>query len=127
MKGAGEGEYGVKAIAFAGVALVGLLAATALSGPPSPVKISGSVGGPAIVEGVVSEVHVAARSGVTFIDLGGRYPGNTFTAVIWPEDAAKFPHVGELYGRMMKITGPLQLYQGKQEIILRDAGQLETE
>ncbi len=117
----------MRALAFVGVVLIGVLAIAAFSGTAYTVKTNGHVGESATVEGVVSEVHVAARSGVTFIDLGGRYPDNTFVAVIWPEDASNFPNVGALYGQMVKITGQLRLYQGKQEIILRDAGQLKTE
>ena len=111
--------------AIAGVVLLGALAAA--SGPTSPLKVSGSVGHFGTVEGVVSEVHVASRSGVTFIDMGGHYPDNTFTAVIWPEDAGKFPNVEALDGKTVKITGPLRLYQGREEIILKDPEQLTAE
>lgn len=107
------------------IALTGVLAAAAISKPA--IKIDGNVGEAATVEGVVDEVHVARKSGTIFIDMGGQYPNNTFTAVIWPENAGSFPNVSSLYGQTVKVTGTLQLYQGKQEIILREASQLRTE
>ncbi|MDE2135100.1 MAG: hypothetical protein KGM97_08330 [Alphaproteobacteria bacterium] len=119
-------DAGVKVLAFVGVALTVALVA-AFSGTTYPVKINGHVGENATVEGVVSEVHVAASSGTTFIDMGGRYPANTFVAVIWPEDVDKFPNVGALYGQKVKVSGLLELYHGTQEIILRNAEQLKSE
>ena len=107
------------------VAVSGLLAIAAASNPS--VKIEGGIGGNATVEGTVDEIHVARGSGVTFLDMGGQYPNNTFTAVIWPEDAGKFPNVAAFYGHAVKVTGTLQLYRGKQEIILRDASQLTAD
>ncbi|MBI3676470.1 MAG: hypothetical protein HY243_07610 [Proteobacteria bacterium] len=46
------------------------------------------------VEGIVSEVHVGDR--VTFIDLGGRYPNEEFTGVIFSDDYRTFPDVTKL-------------------------------
>lgn len=107
------------------VALSGLLIVAAASKPS--VKIDGSIGENATVQGVVDEVHVARKSGATFLDMGGEYPNNTFTAIIWPEDQAKFPGISSLSGHNITVTGTLQLYQGKQEIILRNASQLTAD
>jgi DNA/RNA endonuclease YhcR with UshA esterase domain len=63
---------------------------------------------------------------VRFIDLGGRYPNNAFTAVIFSQDAGKFPDVGSLRGRTVEITGRVRLYKGRPEIILRAASQLKA-
>jgi hypothetical protein len=41
------------------------------------------------IESTVSEVHHAASGRATFIDMGGRYPNNTFAAVIFKDDADK--------------------------------------
>jgi DNA/RNA endonuclease YhcR with UshA esterase domain len=112
-------KYGLGAVALAGVAVA------ALSQPS--VSVNGKVGENATVEGVVDEVHVARGSGATFLDMGGAYPSNTFTAVIWSEDAGKFPGITALEGQKVTISGPLQLYRGKEEIILRSADQLKTD
>jgi len=40
-----------------------------------------------------------------FIDLGGNYPDNDFTAVIFAGDAAKFPNASALDGKTVAISG----------------------
>ena len=92
----------------------------------APETASSHLGETVTVKGAVADVHTA-RSGVTFIDIGGRYPHNAFTAVIFSEDAAKFPDVGALAGKVVEITGRIRLYKGKPEIILSAASQLKVE
>ena len=117
----------------AGVRLAALLNSAltapspALAETVAPSAASSHVGQTVTVKGIVDYVHTAARSGVIFIDLGGRYPNNTFTAVIFYEDTGKFPHVGALRGRTVEITGRVRLYEGRPEIILRAASQLKAE
>jgi len=82
------------------------------------------VGQTVTVQGTVSAVHTIAGVGVTFIDMGARYPDVTFTAVILPGDAAKFPDAASLEGKDVAITGVVRLYQGKPDILLQDATQL---
>jgi len=82
------------------------------------------VGQTVTVQGTVSAVHTIAGVGVTFIDMGERYPDVTFTAVILPGDAAKFPNAAALEGKDVAITGLVRLYQGKPDILLQDATQL---
>ena len=74
------------------------------------------------VEGIVSEVHVSDR--VTFIDLGGRYPNKEFTGVIFSENYGAFPDVTELQGRTIDISGTVQLYGERPEIVLTSANQI---
>jgi len=113
-------KFGIAAVALAGMAAMALAHS-------SSVTVNGQVGENATVEGVVDEVYTAHRSGATFVDMGGTYPDNEFTAVIWPEDAGKFPNIEALEGQKVVVTGPLQLYRGKQEIILRSANQIRSE
>ena len=84
------------------------------------------VGQTVTVEGVVSEVHTAASGRATFIDIGGRYPNNTFTAVIFSRDVTKFSNVDALDGKTVDITGPVRLHNGRPEIILNDPGQIKA-
>jgi DNA/RNA endonuclease YhcR with UshA esterase domain len=77
------------------------------------------------VGGTVSEVHTA-RSGVTFINMGGRYPDQAFTGVIFADDADKFPNVESLTGKAVDITGRVQSYKGRLEIILNDPAQIRV-
>ena len=83
------------------------------------------VGETITVEGVVSEVHVSAKA--TFIDLNGRYPNEEFTGLIWREDTGAFPDVEGYEGKTVDITGTVQMYRGRPEIILRSQSQIKTE
>ncbi len=94
--------------------------------PITPEAAASHVGETATIKGVVAQVYTS-RSGVTFLDMGARYPDNPFAAVIFPEDADKFPDVGSLSGKVVEVTGSVRVYKGKPEIILRTADQLEAE
>jgi DNA/RNA endonuclease YhcR with UshA esterase domain len=91
---------------------------------PAETKIH--VGQPVTVEAAITDVHVAAKSGATFIDMGGEYPDNNFVAVIFADDAAKFLNASALEGKTVTITRTVQMYQGKPEIVLKSASQLKT-
>ena len=83
------------------------------------------VGQTAVVQASVSAVRTG-RSGATFIDMDGLYPDNRFAAVIFVDDIGKFPGVKALEGKTVSISGPVQLYQGRPEIVLKSAAQLRT-
>lgn len=85
----------------------------------------GRVGQTVTVEGTVSDIHIG-RSGAAFLDLGGRFPDNALTAVIFVDDLGKFPGLKTLAGKSVAISGPVRLYQGKPEIILKSAEQLRA-
>jgi hypothetical protein len=93
--------------------------------PIAPGDVMAHVGQSVTVEGAVSDVFTA-RSGVTLLDIGGRYPDNPFTAVILATDAGKFPDLKTLDGKTVDITGPVKLYKGKPEIVVSDAAQIKT-
>jgi DNA/RNA endonuclease YhcR with UshA esterase domain len=84
------------------------------------------VGETVTVEGTVSAVHTDSRSGVTFIDMGGRFPDQAFTGVIFKDDAGKFPNVESLTGKVVDMTGPVHDFKGKPETILNDPAQIKT-
>jgi DNA/RNA endonuclease YhcR with UshA esterase domain len=90
-----------------------------------PSETKAYVGKPVTVQAAISDVHTA-RSGATFIDMGGEFPDNEFVAVIFADDAAKFPNASSLEGKTVTITGTVQMYQGKPEIVLKSASQLKT-
>lgn len=91
----------------------------------APTDAVARIGQTVTVEGKVSDVHTG-RSGATFLDIDGRYPDNAFTAVIFVDDLAKFPGVKALGGKTVDINGPVQLYQGRAEIIVKSAEQLKA-
>jgi DNA/RNA endonuclease YhcR with UshA esterase domain len=102
-----------------------LTAAPAFAQTVQPTDAQAHVGQTVTVEGSVSNVH-QIPSGITFIDIGGRYPDNAFTAVILAADAKKFPDVTSFNGKTVDVTGAVQLYKGKPEILLTDAAQIKT-
>jgi DNA/RNA endonuclease YhcR with UshA esterase domain len=90
----------------------------------APNQARAHAGQRATVEGAVSAVHIA-DSGVTFLDIGGDFPNNAFAAVIFKDDAGKFPDVDSLTGKTVAISGAIRLYQGKPEIVLNDPAQIK--
>ncbi len=116
--------------ASVGAGLVALLAGAvtalpAFAQPIGPAETKAHVGQPVTVEAAITDVHTA-RSGATFIDMGGQFPDNEFVAVIFADDAAKFPNASALEGKTVTITGTVQMYQGKPEIVLKSPSQLKT-
>jgi DNA/RNA endonuclease YhcR with UshA esterase domain len=98
----------------------------ALAETIAPSETPKYVGKSVTVEGAVSEVHHAASGKVTFIDMGGRYPNNTFAGVIFSDDANKFSDIDSLDGKTVDITGTIKSYQGRTEIILNDPTQIKA-
>ena len=77
------------------------------------------------VIGVVTGTHVTAK-GTEFLDFGPRYPGEDFTAVIFASSANGFGDVDQYYGKKLALTGRIESYKGRTEIILRSPGQLRV-
>ena len=92
----------------------------------APCDAQKHVGEKVTVEGPVSDVLPAPSGRVTFIDMGGRYPNNCFSGVIFADDVGKFPNVNALDGKTVDITGAVRLYQGRAEIILNDPAQVKA-
>lgn len=82
------------------------------------------VGENATVEGIVTATHVSSK-GTEFINFGGKYPNEDFTAVIFAENAAQID-VSQYYWKKLDVTGKIQLYQGKPEIIVSSPAQLKA-
>ena len=81
----------------------------------------------ATVCGVVASANYATRSKKqpTFLNLGEPYPRHIFTAVIWGDDRAKFGEPEkDMKGKKVCMTGLIEEYQGKPEMILRDKTQI---
>jgi len=103
--------------------LVVLIASPALAKTVSPADAFQYVGQTVTVEGVVSGVHESRSA--TFINMGGRYPDNLFTGVVFESDASKVGDVSGLDGKKVDITGTVRLYKGKPEIVIKSAEQIK--
>jgi hypothetical protein len=88
----------------------------------APGQALGHLGEQACVEGVVTGGVYAegVRGRPTFLDFGSE-----FTAVIWQQDRRKFsPPPETLQGQRLRVSGRIEEYRGKAEIILHDPAQL---
>jgi len=115
-------RYIIHLLSAAGIAL--LLATSTQAEIISPQEASHYVGGAMTVEGVVSQVSTSG-GGTTFINFGGRYPNHVFYAVIFGKNLGQFARVRALEGRAVAISGTVELYKGKPQIILRSPDQIE--
>ena len=63
----------------------------------------------------------------TLLDAGANYPNNPLTLVIWADKRANFKNPPEVFykGKNICVTGTLQLYKGKPEMIITKEEQIE--
>jgi DNA/RNA endonuclease YhcR with UshA esterase domain len=82
------------------------------------------VGERVTVEGTVVRTHNSGSA--VFLNFGQGFD-NAFTAVIFPDDWTKFPGPPEdiFYGRLVRVEGVIEEYQGTPEIIVKDPWQIE--
>lgn len=109
-------------ISAAGIAL--LLATSVQSETISPREAPRHIGDKMTVEGVVSQISTSS-GGTTFINFGGRFPNHVFYAVIFRKSLHKFEDVQALEGRAVAISGTVDSYKGKPQIILNSPDQIE--
>jgi DNA/RNA endonuclease YhcR with UshA esterase domain len=81
------------------------------------------VGETATVTDPVDGVHQSGKGNI-FLNMGGKYPNQTFTAFIPSSSAAQFPSPQQYQGRTMAVSGKITLYKGKPEIIVNSPSQI---
>jgi DNA/RNA endonuclease YhcR with UshA esterase domain len=84
------------------------------------------IGEYAIVTVRVSEVFIA-KSGNVFLDFGGTYPHQTFSAVIFKQNTDQFKYINSFNGEIISVEGEIILYRGKPEIIITSLPQIKIE
>ena len=83
------------------------------------------VGEVVAVEGVVHDVHVASRRGISFLNFGGAFPNITFSAHVPDSIAAKIPGLTGLGGKRVRVSGKIWLQDDKwPAITVTDPAQL---
>jgi DNA/RNA endonuclease YhcR with UshA esterase domain len=93
-----------------------------------PEEANNHVGESACVCGFVASSHYApnSKSQRTFLNLDKPYPNQRFTAVIFGDDRSKFGEPERTFqGKHVCVTGEIQLYRQKPEIIVHDPEQLK--
>jgi DNA/RNA endonuclease YhcR with UshA esterase domain len=91
----------------------------------SPAEAAKHVGETAIVTGTVDGFHQSGKGNI-FLNMGGKYPNQAFTAFIPSGSAAQLPNVQQYEGRTIAVSGKIQLYKGKPEIIVNSPAQISN-
>ncbi len=86
-------------------------------------EAASAIGRYATVEGTVAEVS-ASEKGTVFLDFGSDYPHQDFTAVIPAREASRLVALSSYKGRALDVTGRIDRYQGKPEIVVDSVQQL---
>ncbi len=86
---------------------------------------SAHIGETATIEGVVQGTFVTVNHS-QFLDFGGTYPQQNFSAVIWSPDAHNFGPVTSYRGKHVAVTGRITRYRGKPEMVLTTADTLKV-
>ncbi len=80
------------------------------------------------VSGTVAAARYAAgsRGQPTFLNFEEPYPNHVFGVVIWGSDRSKFetPPDSAFLGRQLQVTGLIEEYEGKPQIIVTDPEQI---
>jgi len=76
------------------------------------------------VMGIVDEVHVT-DTGTYFLNMGGKFPDNTFSAVIFASDTSNFGDIKKYEGKGVEITGVVKEYKGNIEIVINKKNQIK--
>jgi DNA/RNA endonuclease YhcR with UshA esterase domain len=120
-------------------ALTACLLAIALAVGPEPARADSTtisptaainhVGESVTVCGVVASAKFAERTNrqPTFLNFGTPYPNQVFTAVIWGSNRGRFAYPPEtLEGQTICVSGKVELYKGKAEIIVSTPAQIKV-
>lgn len=107
------------------VLLTFTFAISVCAGEITPRDAASHVGEHSTVVGVVSQVSNSGK-GTTFINFGGRFPNHVFYAVIFRKNGHKFPSVYTYEGQTIAITGTIELYKGKPQIIVSSPDQVQV-
>ena len=84
----------------------------------------------AIVCGKVAQVRHADRlkGAPTFLNFDQAYPDQSFTALIWGTDRAKFDPAPETFeGKRVCVRGLVAIYKGKPQTVLKRSEQIEAQ
>jgi DNA/RNA endonuclease YhcR with UshA esterase domain len=81
------------------------------------------VGEIATVTDKVDGVHQSGKGNI-FLNMGGKYPNEAFTAFIPSSGAAQFSNPQQYEGKTVAVSGKITLYRGKPEIIVTNVSQI---
>src|SRR6516225_4751599 len=75
------------------------------------------VGETATITDKVDGVHQSSKGNI-FLNMGGKYPNQAFTAFIPAKSAGQFSDFQKYDGKTVSVSGKITLYKGKPEIVV---------
>jgi len=87
-------------------------------------ETSSKVGSNALVTGYIADVVI--REKVAYLNFDGKYPKNTFTAVIFPDKFEAFGDLMNFKNKTVEVRGKIGTYGGKPQIILNNKNQIRV-
>jgi DNA/RNA endonuclease YhcR with UshA esterase domain len=93
--------------------------------PPSysAAEAAQHLGETATVTDRVDGVHQSGKGNI-FLNMGGKYPNQAFTAFIPASSAGQLSQPQQYEGRTVAVSGKIALYRGKPEIIVTSSAQI---
>lgn len=88
-------------------------------------SVKAYVGKEVIVKGTVSEVTIL-KSGLTYLNIDGKFPDNKFTALVFKRDAEPFGDLKVWEKKKVELTGKIDDYKGKAQMILTKPDQIKA-
>jgi DNA/RNA endonuclease YhcR with UshA esterase domain len=73
----------------------------------------------------VDGFHQSGKGNI-FLNMGGKYPNQAFTAFIPAASAGQFSQPQQYEGQTVAVSGKITLYRGKPEIIVNSPSQIST-
>jgi DNA/RNA endonuclease YhcR with UshA esterase domain len=89
------------------------------------VEAAKHIGETATITDRVDGVHQSGKGNI-FLNMGGKYPNQAFTAFIPSSSAAQFSQPEQYEGRTVSVSGKITLYHGKPEIIVNSPSQISA-
>jgi DNA/RNA endonuclease YhcR with UshA esterase domain len=90
----------------------------------TPAEAKDLVGKTVTIAGKVSNVHQTER--ITHINFGKPYPNEDFTAVVFSAKTNLFDDLSKLAGKTVEVSGKVDEYQKKPQIVLNEKSQLKV-
>ena len=81
---------------------------------------------PLKVEERVANVYQSGKGNV-FLNMGGHYPNQVFTAFVPASSASNVPNPSQYEGKTVSVKGKVVSHKGKPEIVVTSASQLKIE
>jgi hypothetical protein len=81
-------------------------------------------GSPVTFTDIIREI-VVSPEGTIFVNFGGKYPKETFAAVVMKETHPRFPDIENWVGKKVLVSGTVSEFEGHKRVILRERGQIK--